>query len=984
MNPPARSDKGVSPADRSDGRLAFVRLASWLCLIAPGMVALIAIYQGQLFRLAAPAVFFLVGGGTLWLIGRGRREAAFRLLTFGSWLATLVALSYTGGLRGNGIAAMPIIIMFSAWLVGIRTTLVLGVLTVAAFFGYALLDLGGLLPARFDPPPLQRAFILSIIVVAASALGYYAGKTLLAHMQALQASERELTAKVDSLGRREQELSLLAESVPAMIVRFDARGICRFANSAYARFHGRSLEAIIGRDIREIIGQADYDSLRPSLARVLDGEHARRKISRRNAAGELRALSLESVPDFGGDGKVEGWYTLLRDVTEEERAGNALRHIIEGTARTTGNAFFRALAQNLAQATGMRCALVAEALPDGRHARAIAYWTGEEFREGAVYPLADAPCQRVLEEGEACFPDRVAELFPNDPPLAAQGIRSYYGVRLTASDGAPLGVLVVLDGAPIRNREEIASLVSVFAARAAAEMERIRADAQLQRSGERFAKVFATSPVPIAISSMSEGRYADVSPAFEQTFGWKREEVIGRTSLDIGLWPSAEERQRWVAQLAGRLRSRDFETVLLRRDGEPLSVLVSAEIIDLEGVPHIINFVYDQTARKRAEDAKRTALERFEAIFQSTPNVAIQGYDAHCRVMHWNQASERLYGLASRDAIGLDTRSLMGHSPETAAKLEDAINAVFVSGQPAEPAEWRLPFPDGREIWVLSTLFPVFSGDVVVEVFFMDVDITEMKHSAEEVRQLNVELEARVAARTAELAALNRELEAFSYSMSHDLRAPLRSIDGFGRLLEQDYAGLLDDTGRDYILRMRRAAQRLAQLIDDLLDLSRIDRAVLMPAKVDLSALAAEIAEELRQGAPQRRASVSIEPGLVAQGDAQLLRIALQNLIDNAWKYSGRTAAARIDIGSEDIEGETVFYIRDNGDGFDMAFADKLFVPFQRLHNPRDFEGTGVGLASVARVIKRHGGRIWADAAPGQGATFRFTLPNPPEQASSI
>ncbi len=961
-------------AGQIDGRLAFARFASWLCLIASGMLAVLAIYQGQLFRLAGPAVFFLAGGGALWLIGRGRRDAAFRVLTFGSWLATVVALSYTAGLRGNGVAAMPIIIMFSAWLVGIRTTLVLGALTVLVFFGYALLDLGDLLSVRFDPPPLQRAFILSIIVVAASALGYYAGKTLLTQMQALQASQHELTAKVDSLGRREQELSLLAENVPAMIVRFDARGTCRFANSAYARFHGRPLEAVIGRDIHEIIGQAAYDSLQPKLARVLNGEHARMKITRTNAAGELRTLSLESVPDFGRDGKVEGWYTLLRDVTEEERAGNALRHIIDGTARATGTAFFRALARNLAQATGLRCAMVAEVLPDLRHARAIAYWTGEDFREGAVYLLADAPCQRVVDDGEACFPDRVAELFPDDKPLAAQGIRGYYGVRLEAGDGTPLGVLVVMDSEPIRNRAEVASLVSVFAARAAAELDRMRAEAELQRSAERFAKVFAASPVPIAISSLAEGRYADISPAFEQTFGWKRDEIIGLTSLDIGLWPSAEERQRWVTHLAGQLRTRDFETILLRRDGEPLSVLVSAEIIDLEGAPFIINFVYDQTARKRAEDAMRTALERFEAIFQNTPNVAIQGYDGRHTLRHWNRASETMYGLSAQAAIGMDLRTLLGYSPETAAKLSAEIDRVFASGQPSPPGEWRIPFPDGREIWVLSTLFPVFSEGAVVEVFFMDVDITDMKHATEEVRQLNIDLEARVAARTAELAALNKELESFSYSVSHDLRAPLRSIEGFGRLLEQDCAAQLDEAGKDYVQRMCRAAQRLASLIDDLLDLTRINRAEIRPEDVDLSALAREITEELRQGAPQRRVAVSVEDGLRARGDPRLLRIALQNLLDNAWKYSSKIENARVDFGCDRSKGQAVFFVRDNGAGFDMAYADKLFAPFQRLHNPREFEGTGVGLASVARVVKRHGGSIWADAAPGKGATFLFTL----------
>jgi PAS domain S-box-containing protein len=965
------------PAGHGDGRVPFARFACWICLIGPAMATVFVVSESQWFRLPAPAIFFLTGGLGLWLLRAGSNDAAFRVLTFGSWLATVVALSYTGGIHGSAVAALPIVIMLSAWLAGIRAMLLLGGMTVAVLCGYALLEANDLLPVRFEPSLPQQVFILSMVTAAATALGYFAVRTLLVQMKALADSRRELEDKAASLARSEAELRLLAERVPAMIVRYDRDGICRFANGAYARFHGRPPEAILGRSMRQIIGAAAYADIADSLQRVLSGEHVRLTVHRRNAAGELRTLALELVPDFGQEGRVAGWYALIRDVTESERASSALRHIIDGTARATGNAFFRALARNLAQATGLRCAMVAEVLPDRRHARAIAYWTGEDFREGVVYPLAGAPCLRVVEAGEAYFPDRVAELFPDDRPLAAQGIRGYYGVRLEANDGTPLGVLVVMDGAPIRDRDGLASLVSVFAARAAAELERIRADAELQRTSERFAKVFATSPVPIAVSSLAEGRYADVSPAFEQLFGWKRQEVLGRSSLEIGLWPSAEERERWVTQLADNLRSRDFETVLLRRDGEPLSVLISAEIIDLEGVPHVISFVHDQTERKRAEDARRTALERFEAIFQNTPNVAIQGYDARYRLLHWNHASEKMYGLAASETLGRDLRTLLGHAPETAAQLEAAIDAVFASGEPSAPGEWCIPLADGRAIWVLSTFFPVYSDKTVVEVFCMNVDITEMKRAAEEVRQLNVELEARVAARTAELAALNKELEAFSYSVSHDLRAPLRGIDGFGRLLEQEYADRLDDAGREYILRMRRAAQRLAQLIDDLLDLSRIERTEIRPTRVDLSALAREIVEELRQGNPQRSVSVAIEEGVTAHGDPQLLRIALQNLLDNAWKYSGKVADARIAFGRETVAGECTYFVRDNGAGFDMAYTDKLFVPFQRLHSPRDFEGTGVGLASVARVIRRHGGRIWAESSPGNGATFRFTLGRP-------
>ena len=245
---------------------------------------------------------------------------------------------------------------------------------------------------------------------------------------------------------------------------------------------------------------------------------------------------------------------------------------------------------------------------------------------------------------------------------------------------------------------------------------------------------------------------------------------------------------------------------------------------------------------------------------------------------------------------------------------------------------------------------------------------------AVENARLYHELEARVRARTAELTALNRELEAFSYSVSHDLRSPLRSMDGFSQALLEDYSDVLDDTGRDYLQRIRQGAQRMGLLIDDLLSLSRVARADLNRTDVDVTALAESVVRELRQAEPQRNVAVTIAPGMTAFADPGLLRLALQNLIGNAWKFTGKKAEARIEIGARDVDGSPAFYVRDNGAGFDMAYAGKLFTPFQRLHSMNEFAGTGIGLATVQRIVARHGGRVWADAKPDAGATFTFTL----------
>lgn len=256
----------------------------------------------------------------------------------------------------------------------------------------------------------------------------------------------------------------------------------------------------------------------------------------------------------------------------------------------------------------------------------------------------------------------------------------------------------------------------------------------------------------------------------------------------------------------------------------------------------------------------------------------------------------------------------------------------------------------------------------------LTTEIAERERAEEDVRKINAELEQRVRERTAELEATNKEIEAFSYSVSHDLRAPLRAIDGFSDTLLKRYSGSLDEKGRDYLARVRVASQRMARLIDDILGLSRAGRAEIRLQHVDLSAMAHDILAVLRKSEPKRKAEFRIEEGLVVNADMHLLRSALENLLGNAWKFTGGRDVARIEVGSTEQDGERVYFVRDNGVGFNPAYADKLFFPFQRLHSQEEFPGTGVGLALAQRIIHRHGGRIWAESAVDQGATFYFIL----------
>lgn len=285
------------------------------------------------------------------------------------------------------------------------------------------------------------------------------------------------------------------------------------------------------------------------------------------------------------------------------------------------------------------------------------------------------------------------------------------------------------------------------------------------------------------------------------------------------------------------------------------------------------------------------------------------------------------------------------------------------------------------EVGVLADAFNGMLGEIERRNAELEVSnraladqIAERTRAEQRVSQLNAELEHRVAERTAQLEAANRELEAFSYSVSHDLRAPLRAVDGFSQALIEDFPADVPEEARRYLARIRAGTARMGQLIEDLLNLSRLSRGTLVRGEVDVSEMARQVVEELRQHEPGRRVEVSVWDGMVAQAEAPLLRAALANLIGNAWKFTGRAEHARIEVGAMRDGARRVFFVRDNGAGFDPRFSDKLFVPFQRLHGTHEFGGTGIGLATVQRIVHRHGGRIWADAQVGRGAAFYFTL----------
>lgn len=487
-----------------------------------------------------------------------------------------------------------------------------------------------------------------------------------------------------------------------------------------------------------------------------------------------------------------------------------------------------------------------------------------------------------------------------------------------------------------------------------------------------------------------------------QIFGYAAPDILGRPLgwlLPEGT--AAVHRKHFLAygqeEGTNRRMGAGREVAGRRSDGSTFPAEVSISKTSGSNSPIFTAILRDITDRKRAEtersdlvaDLRKAVTEanrsraQLEAVFEAMED-GIAVLDMQGDLILLNEAEARINGFASTEEM----KRNLAYFAEIYELSEPDGRAVLVDEWPASKclrgesvSNWVLHGRrmDTEQEWVFR-----FSGAPIHDAEGQQVlaavvtrDITEFKKAENEILRLNAELEQRVLERTAELEAANKELEAFSYSVSHDLRAPLRAIDGFSQALLEDYGGRLDESGQRYLKRVRAASMRMADLIDDMLKLSRVTRAEIRHQAVDLSALADSVVGELKAAEPDRSVDIALQTGLEVEGDPQLLRIALVNLLSNAWKFTKLEPSPRIELGSLDTEAEPRFYVRDNGVGFDMTYSDKLFGAFQRLHTENEFPGTGIGLAIVQRIIHRHGGRVWAKSAINQGSTFYFTIPPP-------
>ncbi|HEX8844894.1 MAG TPA: PAS domain S-box protein [Pyrinomonadaceae bacterium] len=710
----------------------------------------------------------------------------------------------------------------------------------------------------------------------------------------------------------------------------------------------RAAEQMFRCPASEAIGQS-LDRFIPARFRALHSSYiqsfGQTGVTTRAMAGARAVYGLradgEEFPVEASISQVEAggqklYTVIMRDITERERAEKQFRQVIEGAPNGM-----------VMVDRGGKIILVNTQIE-----KSFGYTRDE---------LLGQPVELLVPERFRARHPAYRNSFIANPATRPMGAgRDLYGLR---KDGTEFPVEIGLN--PIETEQGMMVLGTVLDI-----TERKRAEETLRRSQEQLAGVIG-SAMDAIITVDEEQRIILFNTAAEKMFLYPAEDAIGQP-LDRFIPERFRAAHQGHIENFGRAhvtrRSMGALGALfgLRADGEEFPIEASISQIESDGQKLYTVILRDITDRKRAEEA----LKEQARILDLAP-VLIR--DLSGRIIFWNRGSEEMYGWKQEEALEKTTHSLF--KTEFPRPLEEIKARLFAHGHwEGEIVHTRR---DGERIVVAShwVLHRDEQGKpkAILEV---NNDITERRRAEEEVRRLNEELEQRVADRTRQLQAANKELEAFSYSVSHDLRAPLRHINGFSQALLEDYADKLDDEGKSYLQEVRGASQEMAQLIDDVLQLARVTRSEMRREVVNLSHLADEIMAELQKREPTRAVTVQIEEGLSTRGDKRLLRIILSNLLGNAWKFTSKREQPEITFGHEQKDGETIFFVRDNGAGFDMAYADKLFSAFQRLHTVDEFEGTGIGLATVQRIVNRHGGRVWAEGVSDQGATFYFTLPD--------
>lgn len=509
---------------------------------------------------------------------------------------------------------------------------------------------------------------------------------------------------------------------------------------------------------------------------------------------------------------------------------------------------------------------------------------------------------------------------------------------------------------------------SMLDARLAAE----QSAADAYASEQRFRATFEQAAVGIALVA-PDGHWLRTNQKLCEIVGYSHDELLNKTFQDI-THPDDLESDLMLAKqvLAGEIETYSKEKRYLRKDNQLVWINLTVALVrHTDGSPeYFISVVEDIQRRKAAESALRESQERLQLLIDHAP-AALAMFDREMRYLAVSRRWLDDYSLGNRDLIGQSHYAVF---PDIPASWKE-IHRRGLAGEIVRTDEDCFERADGTKQWLRWEIRPwhVIDGGIGGIVIFSE-DITEHVAAQQEILQLNANLERRVVERTAELTAANQELDAFAYAVSHDLRAPLRAMTGFSQALSEDFAYKLEGDAATYLDQINIASRKMGKLIEAILALSRSTRGELRLERIDLSALSLDALAELGQTEPDRRVSIEVEPGLTADGDPRMIEVLMRNLLSNAWKYTGKAATPAIRVYAGELDGLQGICVADNGAGFDMSHANQLFQPFKRLHRQDEFPGIGIGLATVQRIVRRHGGKICAHAELGKGATFCFTL----------
>lgn len=766
----------------------------------------------------------------------------------------------------------------------------------------------------------------------------------------------ERRAMEAALRESEEKYRNLFETMTQGVVYHAPDGHIIAANPAATRILGLSLTQMQGRTSTDPRWRTIHEDgtdfpgqTHPAMIALQTGQEVRNVVMGvfNPVSDEYRWINVNAIPQFRPDETTPYQvYTTFEDITERKRAEEALR----------------ASEERLRQA--IRASQIG--IFDHDHRTDTIYWSPEQRKIhnwGADEPVT--------------LPAFLDSVHPDDWETIAAAVRRAHD---PAGDG-----LYDVEHRIIHRNGEVRWLVTrsqtFFEGEGDARRpvrtvgadlditERKRAEITLRQSEQKFATTFRISPDSININRMSDGLYIDINEGFTALTGYMRQEVIGRSSLDLNLWADPLDRARLVQGLQERGEVVSLEAVFRLKDGTLRTGLMSARQIEIEGEMCILSITRDITERKLVEEQLL-----YQANLLQNVSDAIIASDPDFKITNWNQAAESLYGWCADEVIGRPVNEIL--CTEYADNTPEQVLRQF-----QEQGIWRgevmQKHKDGTTLNILASVSMIKdNASKIVGVVAANRDITERKQVEEEIRRLNEELEQRVIERTAQLEAANKELEAFAYSVSHDLRAPLRAIDGYTRMLQEDYESALDANGQRICGVVREQARRMNQLIDDLLTFSRLSRVQLQTTLLDMQQLAALVFDELTVLENEERIEFRLNALPPALGDHTLIRQVWQNLFSNALKFSSKRERAVIEVRGWQEGHEIVYSVRDNGAGFEPEYAHRLFGVFQRLHNEAEFPGTGVGLAIVQRIIYRHGGRVWLEGQPDQGATVYFALPH--------